>query len=322
MATRRRAIWALTGCLLVASGLVGCPSPRTVATSDEEGFNGQVLFPGYRVQADIAEVATAATVSLIDPDLNQTKATSLTDANGRFSLVFRGISPGNQVYYLEAVKGLNSNSVGKDAVRVRTLIQRHDGAWASLNSVMPGTTIVLNTSSTALSLIVSLRQATAPVTPSLLIGTLAIGGGGADAFSDAGTGVTAAEFAQVRGLAAMALAADTDPFYAVEYAGGTYSLRPGTGGAIAPTIHYLQPAMASLGEKVVIRGAGFASSLAGNQVTFAPGVGAVVATASANAIEVTVPAGAASGELRVTVGSELATTSFALLPPISGGLNP
>lgn len=308
-------------CLLMLAGLGGC-APRPTAVADEEGFVGQVFFPGYQTQAAISEVATAATVSLIDPVLNETKATSLTDPQGRFSLTFKGSQVGNQVYYLEAVKGLGSNAVGKDAVRVRTLIQRQEGGWTSLNSRMPGSTIVLNTSTTALSLIVSLRQATSPATPSLLIGTVSVGGGGADTFMDEGTGLTASEFTQVRDLAASALAADTDPFFALEYTAGTYALKPGITGAIAPTITYLEPPMASIAATIVIHGAGFSPTLGGNTVTFTPSVGAVVATASATEIEVSVPAGVTSGELRVTVGSEFATASFTLMPPISGGLDP
>lgn len=321
MGMRAKTIWGLMGCLLAALSLGGCPSSRPVSDTGEEGFIGQVMFPGYRVQADIAEVATAATVSLIDPGLNRTMATSLTDARGRFSLTFRGASLSDQVYYLEAVKGLSSNTVGKDAVRVRTLIQRHGNTWTSLNSRLAGSTIFLNTSTTALSLIVSLRQASSPVAPDLLIGTLVIGGG-EDAFLDEGTGIAPSEYAQVREFASTALTADTDPFFALEYSGGVYSLKPGTSGVTAPVITYLEPAMASLGGKVVIHGGGFSPTLGGNLVTFTPSVGAVVSTASATAIEVTVPAGATSGELLVNVGSEVATASFGLLPPITGGLDP
>lgn len=307
--------------LLLAACLLGCPSTRPSASDDEEGLVGQVFFPGYQTQAAIGDVATAATVSLIDPVLNETRATSLTDSRGRFSLTFRGTTLANQTYYLEAVKGLNSNAVGKDAVRVRTLVQRQNKNWTSLNSRMPGSAIYLNTSTTALALIVSLRQATSPATPSLLIGSLSIDGS-SDSFWETGTGLMVSEFNQVRGLVAAALTADTDPFFALQYVDGSYSLKPGTTGTTGPVITYLQPAIASLGDKVVIHGAGFSPTLVGNLVTFAPSVGAVVATASETAIEVTVPGGATTGELRVAVGSEAATASFTLMPPVTGGLNP
>lgn len=317
MGTLKKAILGLVAGLFLTGSLSGCPATRTAATSDEEGLVGQVFFPGYKVQADIAEVATAATVSLIDPVASETKATSLTDSQGRFQLSFRGATLSNQVYYLEAVKGLSSNAVGRDAVRVRTLIQRQNASWTSLNSRIPGSPVLLNTSTTALALIVSLRQATDPATPSLLIGSLS-----EDSFDEAGTGLSSSEYDQVRALAATALTSDTDPFFALQYSAGTYFLRPGTTGSTTPTIMYLQPPMASIGGKVIIHGAGFSPTLGGNQVTFAPSVGAVVATASTTMIEVTVPGAAMTGDLRVTVGGEFATASFTLMPPITGGLDP
>lgn len=320
METGQKRSAILMGWLLLAAGLAGCPASRP-AVSDEEGLVGQVFFPGYKVQANISDVATAATVSLIDPVHNETKATSLTDARGRFTMSFKGASLANQVYYLEAVKGLNSNRIGHDAVRVRTLVQRQGSTWTSLTSQLAGTPIVLNTATTALSLIVSLRRDTSPATPSLLIGMLTVGPEG-DVFYDQGTGIAASEYTQVRNLAGTALAADVDPFYAMQYAEGTYTLKAGATGAYAPTITYLEPPMVAMGGKVVIHGAGFSPTIGGNVVTFNPAVGAVVTTASETAIEVTVPSGATNGELRVAVGSETATATFTVIPPVTGGLDP
>lgn len=316
----RKVLLVLMGWLLLAASLSGCPTARPV-TSDEEGLVGQVYFPSYKVQANIAEVATAATVSLIDPVQNQTKATSLTDPHGRFSLLFRGADLADQLYYLEAVKGLGSNAVGKDAVRVRTLILRKNKTWTSLSSSMPGQTIVINTSTTALSLIVSLRQATNPATPSALIGSIQVGGSN-DTFLEGDSGIPPAEYTEVRNLAASALEADTDPFFALEYNAGTYTLKPGTLPDTGPYITYLQPAAASVGDRVQIHGAGFSTTPSSNVVTFAPSASAVVTAAAATVLEVTVPNGAMSGEVRVVVGGLAATASFTLMPPISGGLNP
>lgn len=313
-------------CLLLAALLAGCPVARpSQVDSEDEGIVGQVFFPSYRTQADIGEVATAATVSLIDPGQNQTRGTSLTDAVGRFSLSFKGLSLGDQVYYLEAVKGLNSNAVGKDAVRVRTFIQKKGSVWTSLTSRLPGSVVAINTSTTALSLIASLRQSTNPATPSVLIGTLILGapsGGLPDSFESTGTGISPSEFNQIWNLASTALSSDTDPFDAIQYSGGNYALKPGVAGPTRPVINYLLPATAAVGTKVVLHGSGFSPILGGNVVTFNPAVGAVVTAASETAIEVTVPSGATTGDLRVDVGSLSATASFTLLPPVNGGLNP
>ncbi len=271
----------------------------------------------------MAEVATAATVSLIDPVLNETRATALTDSQGIFVLSLdRRMFAGKQIYYLEAVKGLSSNAVGRDAVRVRTVISWQSGIWASISGDH-GAGIVLNTSTTALGAILSLRQGT--TTASLLIGTLSVGTPSEsrpDTFQAEGTGIADTEFDTVYHLVATSLAADVDPFDALRYEGGIYSLKPGVGHTEGIPFLYLQPAIASVGSAILINGAGFSPTLTGNTVTFAGGQTAAVATASATSIRVTVPPGATTGPVTVVAGESAATASFTLLPVVSGGLQP
>lgn len=319
------AYWRLVATWLVglalAALLFGCPATRPAVTDADEGIAGQVFFPSYRTQATFNEVATAATVSLIDPISNETKATSLTDSRGRFSLSFRGLKLGLQPYYLEASKGLNSNAVGQDVVRVRTVIQRQAGGWTSLSSLVPGGPVFLNTSTTAVSLISSLRAfSTASI--SVLLGTVQPATGGTGVFIADGTAITQAEFLQVHDLSSSALAADADPFASIRFEGGVYSLKPGVGSQGAIGITYLRPTVAAVGDLVTLNGLGFAQLASANNVTFTPEVPAVVTTASPTLLQVRVPAGATSGPVSVRVGVRTATISFTVMPPVSGGLSP
>lgn len=312
------------GLALFAALLAGCPSADRRAEAD--GLAGSAVFPAYRVQADFSEVATAATVSLIDPVLSQTRATSLTDAQGRFRLTFgpKEIEQ-DKIYFLEAVKGLASNAVGHDAVRVRTLIQRQKAGWVSLTSAVPGGLLRIDSSTTALSVMVSLLQDTRPATPSLLIGTLSgVNGDGSSIFASDGTGLSEGDFAAVRALVAAALASDRDPFDVVRLApGDAYVVKDGALSEPGqPTIAQVLPSVALPGETIVLRGSGFGSTPDRNALVFPPGIPAVVTAAAPGSLRVMVPAGAVSGELRLTVDAQLATASFTLLPSVSGDLTP
>lgn len=319
----RRALAALVS----GAGICGCPALGPGTASPESSpppLVGQVFFPARRqVQASIADVAVAATVSLIDPRLNQTHATALTDERGSFSLDNLGI-PTGAALYLEAVKGLSNNAIGQDAARVRTIVRFRQGTWGSLSGD-GGAPVIISTSTTALSAIASLRQSSgAPVDPDRLIGSLAVGvpsGDLPDTLHEAG-GVAEAEFGSARGLVAIALLADHDPLEALYYSGGAYQLKAGIAPSTGPSIRYAEPALASPGQQVVIHGAGFAAERASNTVTFSPGIGADVLEASQTRLEVKVPAGARSGEVRVAAGTEAATVSFTVVLTVDGSLDP
>ncbi|HEY9897589.1 MAG TPA: IPT/TIG domain-containing protein [Pantanalinema sp.] len=308
--------------LVAALCLVACPAARTPDAAPEKSLFGRVVFPRYRAQALIEEVATAATVSVIDPVRNETVATSLTDAQGRFRMGFKKQTLANQVYYLEAVKGLSSNAVGKDAVRVRTFIQYQGGGWRSLTSAAPGFAILINQSTTALCLMVSLRESTSPVDPLTLLGRLYPGvpaGDSPDTFvnNPGVTGVQEGDFASLRALVATLLADDRDPFDGVRYENGAYDLKIGFGASLSVTD--LDPALATAGDTVSVRGSGFTASAS---VVFSPAATADLLQATPTALKVRVPQGAATGEVRVSVGGQSATASFTLVPLVSGGLQP
>lgn len=289
-------------------------------------IRGRVLFPvaPYQIRATISEVATAATVSLIDPVSNETKATTLTDDRGQFSFDLGIMQVAADPLYVEAVKGLGSNAIGRDAVRVRTLVQFKAGGWTSLSGGTPGGPVVISPSTTAVTVVASLRQSADPVDPARLIGSLAIGqpsGNLPDTFLGAGTGIAEAEFATVRGHLVQALLADHDPFDAIWYSGGNYLLKPGIAAVSGPAITFLRPRSAGEGAEIAIYGSGFGERAADVRVTFQPGLPGAVSLPSPTEIRVTVPRGARSGDLEVNVGGRSATASFTVLPGVDGAVN-
>lgn len=83
----------------------------------------------------------------------------------------------------------------------------------------------------------------------------------------------------------------------------------------APTVSGFTPANARVGEQVVITGSGFSSVAAENTVSF-NGTVATVTTSTLNSITVTVPSGATTGPLSVTVNGQtgMSNSNFTLTP--------
>ncbi|MNL32546.1 hypothetical protein D3C87_1544060 [compost metagenome] len=213
--------------------------------------------------------------------------------------------------------------MGKDAIRVRTIVQRQKGGWVSLTGTMPGAPVSISAGTTALSLISSLRPS--EVSVQALIGTIIPGSdpaGAQDVFLDAGTTVPQAEFVAVRGLVITALSLDTDPFDVVQRSGNAFVLKQGVVGMRSPQIHTLNPSAASVGSRVLILGENFSSTPAENLVVFTPAATADVLSASSGGLTVRVPPGAASGLVTAGRTGLTATASFTLIPPVSGGLDP
>jgi hypothetical protein len=308
--------------ILLLAGLSGActPVPASVPAFEVPPIRGIVEFPAvYRTRAGIDQVAKNATVSFIDPDRNQTLGTALTDTVGAFTLNFLPKPTLGQMYYVEAVKGLNSNAVGSDAARVRTLIRWSGTKWEPLNT---GPTLFLSKSTTALCAIASLRHLSVS-DQDKLVGKLDLGtpsGASPDTFREAGTVVTVAEFLAVRDLVDTALASDADPLDAVTYTGITYQLKPDVGGAATnPAIYYLEPNIVEAGDTVTIYGISF---LAGPTVTFQPGIAAAVSSATSDTIKVTVPNGAKTGNMTVSMGDRQLFAPITVVPRVGGGLAP
>jgi YD repeat-containing protein len=84
------------------------------------------------------------------------------------------------------------------------------------------------------------------------------------------------------------------------------------------------PQQGSVGARVTIQGQGFGAAPASNDVRF-NGAAATVISASPSSLVVTVPAGATSGPITVTVGGQTATSSqpFTVVPsPVVSGISP
>lgn len=300
--------------MLLALALAGCPRPGMIPPGGEPlDLHGQVDFSTARtVQATVGEVAKAATVSLIDPALNQTVATSVTDASGSFRLNFGStFKPGTAPYFLEAVKGLSaggtSNRAGASAARVRTLIQ-WNGSTSKWQSISSGS-ITVSLTTTALSVLASLRADV--VARPALIESLTMGVADStiapttpDTFTPDTTNLTNAEFHRAYELTSNALTLDQDPLQVIYRAtDGTYQRL--TSGA---SVLRVEPTQALVGAYVTLVGHGFAGTAAENLVTFAGGVTAAASTVSADRTRLTVavPAGAASGPLQArTTSGEL-----------------
>jgi sugar lactone lactonase YvrE len=260
-------------------------------------IRGHVSDLPRRTQATIGQIGTGATVSLIDTGTNNTVATTLTDASGNFILTFatsfRPV-PG-RVYYLEAVKGLLSggqaNMAGVDAARIRTLIQYQNG-WISLTSASPDSPLNIGQTTTAVSVIASLRSAFNPVNYAQLIGSVS-----GTTFTPAG-GIAASEFNQVNALVQTALTVDIDPVYYVLYdqGSGNYVAQPR--GLLVSSIN---PASGSFGATITITGSGFGAS---PSVRF-NGLLGVATTINGPQTQITtrVPAGATSGPLTIQIGT-------------------
>ncbi|MNK41352.1 hypothetical protein D3C87_600140 [compost metagenome] len=220
-----KALLAVFVSMLLLGGCLRPMSPTPTLDTAVPPLTGVVHFSDRTVQADMTEVATSATVSLIESATNVTISSSVTDANGNFSLAFGGgFKPDKtKAYFLEAVKGLSgggdANRAGASLARVRTLIYWRSGQWKSLTRQG----VIVNRSSTALSVIANLRTAAAmPVDTEALIASVNVGVADAtlapttpDTFVPGATQIGNDEYHQVFGLVSEALARDTDPLFSV-----------------------------------------------------------------------------------------------------------
>ena len=305
----------------VISGRVDVPAIKPIV--------GEVSFPEaeLQTQALMKDVAKNATVSLINATSNQTLATTLTDANGAFLLDVKSIPATALIYYLEGVKGLNNNAVGSDVVRVRTFITYDFGAqmWKSLTSSVAGDKLRLNATTTAITVVTSLRQGSpTAIDPAILIGKLRVTDGNppTEQFLDSGTGIAQSELTQMRTLVTTSLTADADPFDSILIQGGQYKLRAYVAAANEPVhVSFISPTVTSPGDLIGINGYGFLTP-PGTKVTFSPGVDAEIVAVTPVLLTVRVPEGAESGPVVVQTGSATSSAVIGINQPISGGFNP
>jgi sugar lactone lactonase YvrE len=270
-------------------------------------------------QANMAEVGSGATVSLIDTTTGYTVVTTVSTPQGEFLLNFASnfIPPAGKVYFLEAVKGLKAgtsmpNRVGADLARVRTLIWFRTGFWESVSAGQ----VILNSTSTALSILLSLRSLTPSaagrqIDPTTLMGIMQPVSGtnsSPSPYTYANSGLLPGEL--VRGaylLVLNALAQDKDPFQNVSLDTNDPLYNTLLNAAAVQTVAAMQPDTQFVGSDITLVGAGFSTTAADNVVEFSNVSGgpvkAVVKSVEAGGtrLTVTVPPGAVTGTVAVTL---------------------
>ncbi|MBM3268666.1 MAG: hypothetical protein FJZ01_13555 [Candidatus Sericytochromatia bacterium] len=187
-------------------------------------LRGRIESISRRVAAQTTDIASGATVALIDPATGRTVATTVSATDGTFDVRFPAsfIPDTAKAYFLEAVKGLpvgaKPNRAGAAIARVRTLVA-YQGTWTSLT----GTGIVIGRASTAVAIVAGYRT----LAPAELV---SLGGRLSGTTFDAqGTALAQAEVDRVFALVSDAILEDQDPVEAVSFdpGGATAALRFG-----------------------------------------------------------------------------------------------
>lgn len=315
----------LAGCSLPLPGLFGVhgeladsPSVRTIPP-----IVGRVDFgDGRHTQASMSDIAKAATVSLIDTATNETRATTLTDASGRFILSFpNGFLPRpNFVYALEGIKGLGNNIPGKPAARVRTL-SRFTGSWETITAG----TVTITPSTTALAIMGALFQgagkpgaASDPAQYLNLISQTSGQVGVPDTLAPGQTVVSQATYEEVYGYVSTAVGLNVDPVAAVQYASAADDFTPLNLDPNLPSITGVFPPAAVRGAEVTM----FGTNLDSAEV-YVAGYKAEVKQASKTSLKFLVPDQAVSGDLQaIALGGDSNTVAFTVFPDPGGYFEP
>ena len=308
--------------ILTIAALAGCHMPSPLSTAHDErtpdavveapartapSLSGRISFGARHLQADLPQIAKAATVALINSGSNQTVSTALTNAAGEFILDFSNgyTADPTAVYYLEAIKGLGGNLPSHDAVRIRTIVKYQDG-WTSLTNTTPNQSIVVNPSTTALAIGAGIRKGEAGFSFDSLIGTLS--GELSNVYTPI-NGLSLSDFEALAPLVSTVLASDRDPIRSIGLLAPStwHRLDQGLGvSAIAPT-------QGPAGTSVVVSGFGFTSTPADHAVSF-NGITASVSTANPMSLTSSVPTGATSGETAVRIGKLMALGPIFTVP--------
>ena len=313
-------MWVIR-CVWLGLGLAACASPVLPVASPP--LSGVAVFPTRQIQASLSDVALAATISLIDPTLNQTVGTALTSTSGKF--VFGSLSGvvTDRPYLLEAVKGLSSHAPGHDAVRLRTLVNRGSRGWTSLTGIVPGSSIILNGTTTAACIVTSLKQRVGVNVPlANLLGSITLGSqalGESDTFTDGAGGLSSAEVLLARAQTITALASDLDPIACIQ-AGATGSVLVPT---LTPSANANPYSVSSITPSTVVAGGTVTVTLAGTPPAnltflFPTDATASVVSSLGPTFTLSVPVNATSGIFRVVSTGTVATGSVVVLPNLAG----
>ncbi|MBO9541266.1 IPT/TIG domain-containing protein [bacterium] len=301
------ALGTLAGCALAPSG----PDPRL-------DLSGIARFAAPRAtQATLSEVASYATVSLIDAANNRSVSTTLTNENGAFRLSFPSTFKPDpaKFYYLEAVKGLSENRPGYVAARLRTLARFNNG-WTTLTNTQPNGGIVVDLGTTALSIGAALRHNNPASFDFLsLIGAYSPEEGGH--YVHPAPALSTDDYGSLVALTAESLGRSEDPVASVGLTlPNTWHRR----GAYV-TVSAIEPASGSVGTSLTIRGTGF-SAIPGNNLVTLGDARATVATSSLTFVTVTVPPEARTASVSIRVGAFSALgPTFTVTGVVSGGVS-
>lgn len=310
------------------------------------GSGAQIRTPGFGTQASIGDdVAAGATVSLIDPATGFTLAAVVTDGAGHFLFDRLDLVPGDEVYILEAVKGLKDsagfNAPGSAAARVRTFIRHVGGEWQGITRGR----LTISTATTAIATAAGLKNLKDGPTSkplSALLGTVEQGTADTEVVVDgatysinarfAGTSdLSVAEYRRAFGLVAASLADDADPVASIyRDPGGTTPETQFLRTAAPTAVLGFAESKGSRGQVLTLVGrnlsadaevwfTGFQGSVDSNlaRVPVAGKVGAL--SADRRALQVTVPARAASGEVVYRHGHQTfrASTLFGIVGTVA-----
>ncbi|MNR88781.1 Serine/threonine-protein kinase PknD [compost metagenome] len=301
--------------LLAALLLSGCRLPSLMPQTPGAGLSAPQaahvlqgrIKPTRQVQAELPEIAEAATVGLIDGVTGYTAATTVTADDGSFVMVFQeGFAPvEGRPYYLEAIKGIKGrgpnydpndlfNQAGADAVRLRTVIYYLAAAkgWISPYNAEPGP-IYISRETTTLSLAIFLKKQVIALDHASFIGCLST-----DVYVPV-PGLTTQEFDDAYTIVNEAITQDRDPVQFLAYDSSTQGfLNLYNGHAIDRLI----PASGAIGDEVTIMGDGF--NQPGELTVRFNGVEAfLIEPPAKDRLKVRVPVGARSGPVSVRIGT-------------------
>lgn len=279
-----------------AGGSPGLAAPQGVALEGRIGAR-------RGVQANVLEdIATHATVSLIDTATGLTLATTVTDERGAFYLQFSdGFLPvGDRPYFLEAVKGVKGsnpdyNQAGADALRLRTLIfyREAERGWVSLENAEPGP-IYLSMHTTAVSVAIAHLQVVLPtLAPADFIGCLATG-----TYVEGGRPLSEPVYANLYSLVENAIVENRDPLHYV-----AFDARNGTflSTYISFSISRILPSTGEIGTRVLMEGSGFLSGTIDRVAINDLPMGIIPGSLTDRRVEFEIPPGARSGPISLSI---------------------
>ncbi len=307
--------------LLLVVLLAGCRLPSllphaatpldgTSAAMPAHVLQGRIVSPP-QVQASLTDIASFASIALIDSETGYTAATTVSGANGTFTLRFEaGFSPvDGRAYYLDAIKGIKEtgpatdpnplfNQAGADAVRLRTVLfhQSMPEGWVSLKNAAPGA-IYISRGTTAIAMAVFLKQQSQAIAWSSLIGALHVE---TDAYTEVPASLTSTEFQDAYAIVDEAITQHRDPlqFLAFDSAVGFVNLYNGH------SVDSLEPDHGAINQQIVIKGDGFLTpgdvTVTFNTTETVPPTGA---NRTKDRLVVTVPPGARTGPVLVKIGT-------------------